>query len=81
MVSESKVRVISLLGMLFKADLIGVCVCVWVGGRGFIHSFMHANIYITGTKVRKQKPTCGSPGALISMAPLGSGCEGFNVPK
>lgn len=40
MVSESKVRVISVLGMLFpKADLIAVCEVA------FTHSSMHANIY------------------------------------
>lgn len=40
MVSESKVRVISVLGMLFtKADLIVVC------DDAFLHSFMHADIY------------------------------------
>ena len=40
MVSESKVRVISVLEMLFtKAGLIGVC------DDASIHSFMHANVY------------------------------------
>lgn len=56
MVSESKVRVISLLGMLFKADLIGVCVYVWVAGGSFTHSCMQTYTLLERRWENKSQP-------------------------